>query len=277
MRLSDLQNKHEGKEIWIVGTGPSMLVFPTSLLKDKITIGLNQAWKYLPTNYMITVHPELYQDYVTANPDPASRPSQWIIKKKAPMAYLEFDDPEVYVFTTDSDYKVITSSTENTLFQANGIQATAIHAAYLMGASAIFLVGCDCCVLNGNHHGHDQHVRYLGLSPVEVFTGYRKSTAVARRTVNSVREVPVVTVSPFIGLDHAEEDMTRLMMEKQLTRLPTPPDVSPYLINKTVRKVRIKSAKNKKIKVINKTIIDRKKVLSTTRLSRRSKKKGNNS
>ena len=55
--ILQLYGRHPGADIYIVGTGASLRVFPLELLRDKITIGLNQSWKIVPTRYSITMMP----------------------------------------------------------------------------------------------------------------------------------------------------------------------------------------------------------------------------
>ena len=56
--IKHLYNSHEHEDIYVVGSGPSLGVFPLEFLNQKITIGLNQTWKVYPNlNYSITLHP----------------------------------------------------------------------------------------------------------------------------------------------------------------------------------------------------------------------------
>ena len=55
----DLYNRHLKEDIYILGTGASMRVFPMSLLEGKTVIGLNMAWKLFPVRYCLTTRPEL--------------------------------------------------------------------------------------------------------------------------------------------------------------------------------------------------------------------------
>ncbi|MGB5632062.1 MAG: hypothetical protein WBM86_04670, partial [Waterburya sp.] len=57
--VSELYNKYPGGDIYVVGTGASLRVFPRSFLAGKIVIGLNMAWKVVPVQYSITTHPDL--------------------------------------------------------------------------------------------------------------------------------------------------------------------------------------------------------------------------
>lgn len=225
MRLAELTGKHKDATIYIVGTGPSMRVFPVDFLKDKITIGLNQAWRYLKLTYAITVHPELLADYNKAQP---YNSTQWILKPKPPLQNITFNDPRYYVFGTATDIGCITRQQSDTLFLGRGVQQTAMHLAHLMGATTIVLVGVDMTDLGGDHHGHEQHVKFHGLEPSDVYAEYRKYTAKVRNVLLR-KGVSVLTLTPFLGAVHGNEDYTRLRHELKLSRLPTPKDTSTYL------------------------------------------------
>lgn len=225
MRVEKLWNKHKGEDVWVIGTGPSMRVFPRNVYQNKITIGLNQAWRFGPVTYSLTVHPELYLEYAKSAVKPDT---QWIVKKKPPMEALSLDHPDLYVFNTSESLDVIKHPTRDTLFLAKGIHCTALALAAQMGATNVFVVGCDACQLGGDHHGHAQHVRYHGLAPEQVFAEYRRHAARVRRVIRESLGVNVVTVSPFVGLGHADEDYRRLLLEHGFTSLPRPKDTSPY-------------------------------------------------
>ena len=57
--IEELYGRHPGSDIYVVGTGASLRVFPLAFLENKITIGLNMAWKVAPVQYSITIRPEL--------------------------------------------------------------------------------------------------------------------------------------------------------------------------------------------------------------------------
>lgn len=202
-----------------------MRVFPKEVLRKSTTIGLNQAYKYAPVNFSITVHPELVLEYEGLA---EKNETTWVVKKKPPMLKLDFDDPRYYVFNTSDNFDVFQTNPPDTLFCGRGVQQTAMHLAARMGADAIFLVGVDMCDLGGEHHGHEQHVRFHGLTPETVYREYRKYTAKARRYIREHFKIPVLTLSPLLGAGHGQEDYLRLCQEMGLPKLPTPKDTSPY-------------------------------------------------
>lgn len=227
MRIANLYDKHRGETIYVVGTGPSMRVFPLPFLKGKTCIGLNQAWKYgIPLTYSLTVHPELTLAWEKCLD---RTPTQWVVKKKSPMKHLSLDDERYYVFETDGDnYDLIRKRTPDKLFLANGIQCTALDLAARMGAGSVMLVGVDMGDIGGDHHGHNQHVQFHGVDPDLVYKEYRYHTAKVRKVVRDELRIPVMTLSPFLGADSAEEDYLRLCKEFDLPKLDKPEDVSTY-------------------------------------------------
>ena len=64
MDISKLWGKHEGETIYILGTGPSVRCYPNlkRILQGQIVIGLNEAFKYHPCWYNLTIHPDLIPD-----------------------------------------------------------------------------------------------------------------------------------------------------------------------------------------------------------------------
>jgi hypothetical protein len=104
-----------------------------------------------------------------------------------------------------------------------------MHMAMLMGATEIILVGVDMCELGGQHHGHEQHVRFHGLPAPDVYKEYRDYTAAMRAEIAKVRpQVSVLSLSPLLGACDGNEDYKRLVAEKGIKPLPQPKDTSEY-------------------------------------------------
>lgn len=232
MRIQDIPQVTGDRTVYVVGTGPSLRCVDLEFLADKVTVGLNQAWRHLRTTYSITVHPELVVEYRKAN---LNALTQWVIKRKPPMGHLLFDDHNYYVFDTDYKISTVISQPADTLYLGEGVQTTAIDLAVRMGARHVVLVGCDGGSLGNDFHAHDQHVRWLGMRPDEQYSLYRQTTAAVRAAVRGLG-VSVMSLTPFIGVNAAEEDYARLRKELKLPPLPAPVDTSPYKRDpKTIR------------------------------------------
>lgn len=226
MRINLLAGRHKGEDIYIVGTGPSLRVFDKNYLSNKVTIGLNQAWKHLPTVYSISVHPELVVEYEQTK---TKNKTCWIVKQKGDFVNKSLDDPEYYIFkTVDRDFSIFTKPKKDHLFIGRGVQQTAMNMAAIMGAKNIVLVGVDMTDVGGDHHGHDQHVKFHGLAPRDVYSEYRDYTASARQELRKLG-IAVMTLSPFLGSCDASEDYLRLCSELKLPKLPAPKDTSTYV------------------------------------------------
>lgn len=232
MRIEDRLD--EGvRDVYIVGTGPSLRVFDLDFLADKFTIGLNQAWRHFEPTVSITVHPELVLDY--AREKGISETMRWIVKRKQPMAKLTFDDPNYIVFDTSYELTTVTKRPRGTLYLGEGVQTCAMDLAARWKAQHIILVGCDGGSLDGDFHAHDQHVKWLGMKPDDQYALYRQSTAEVRAELRKMG-VSVCNLTPFIGVNNANEDYTRLKQEYNLEKLPDPVDTSTYIRDpKTIR------------------------------------------
>lgn len=227
MRISGLTEKHRGQELYIVGTGPSLRVFPVSFLADKLTLGLNEAWRYAPLTYSLTLTPKLVNDYAAL---PSSRQHQttWITPAKAPLASLSLDDDRYYVFHGHDCVEDIVKQVPNLLFVSEaGVLVTALDLAARMEVKTIYLVGCDLNEVGGDHHGHDQPVRFLGKNPADVYRQTRYAVSGMRFIVREKFGIPVLSLSPLLGSGAATEDYLRLCDEHQLPKLPKPVDISP--------------------------------------------------
>jgi len=223
MRISQIK-KPKTDTAYIVGTGPSVRCFPLAFLEGKFTIGLNQAYKIIRPTLSVTVHPELVLEYLDTF---KGAPTQWVVKKKPPMENLELSDPRHYVFGTSYDIDTVRTRPADTLYLGEGVQTTAMDLAARLGVKYIVLVGCDAAALGGDYHAHDQHVRWLGLKPEDQYRLYRERTAEVRAALRGVG-VRVMSMSPFIGADAAQEDYARLCKELNLDKLPPPKDTSTY-------------------------------------------------
>lgn len=230
--VSELYNKYPGSDIYVVGTGTSFRVFPLSFLENKITIGLNMAWKLLPLKYCITMVPHLNCPEFMGEevlPD-----MTWVTKydkyrSHAMPAQLAYAEASYYFFRTDGKASFtlldqpseggrvldwVRRPTENFLYLWTSISQSAVNLAANMGAKNIILVGCDNCALADNHHAHEQHTYWKGADPTIRYMQYYEGLA-EMRSVLVDRGINLVSVSPFLKLDQPAMDFERLCTEQE--------------------------------------------------------------
>lgn len=235
-QVSELYNRHPGSDIYIIGTGASFRVFPAELLDGKITIGLNMAWKNVPVQYGITIHPDLnIPEYM---PGEAPHPEiTWITKYHKSKKLLtpdQFADAEARCYFFESDGQPNSQPPDqpsdagrildwvrepsNNLYQWSSISQTAVNLAAHMGAKNIILIGCDNCSLAGNHHAHNQHTRWKGVAPDHRYHQYYEGLAEIRAALRE-QGVNVVSMTPFMSLANPVSDFERLCDELGRERL----------------------------------------------------------
>jgi hypothetical protein len=243
--VSDLYDAHLGTDVYVVGTGASMRVFPRSFLEDKVTIGLNMAWHVAPIRYGITIAPHLnipeFIEGERARPEIA-----WITKRDKSSIVLT---PEQFAYADENFYYFEMDGQPNTqpleepsdagrilewvrrpsgvkLYQWSSISQTAVNLAANMGARNVILVGCDNCALLENHHAEKQHTKWLGADPLRRYRQYYEGLAEVRTALAS-RAVNVLSLTPFVKLDDPEQDFARLCNElDQPQQVKSGPDVS---------------------------------------------------
>lgn len=229
--VSDLHGRHPDSDIYIIGTGASMRVFPVSCLMGKITIGLNMAWKVAPVTYGITIGPHLnIPEFMPGEePHPAIT---WITKREksglvlSPEQFAHADEHfygfEIrrgkgsqsgdWVSDTGRALEYVRQPTGDKLYQWSSISQTAANLAANMGARNVILVGCDNCALLDNHHSHEQHTKWLGESPDVRYNQYYEGLAEVREALRE-RGVNLVSLTPFVKLNDPALDFRNLCRE----------------------------------------------------------------
>lgn len=240
-----LYGRHNGETIYIVGSGASMRVFPVDFLADKITIGLNMAWKNAPTTYGITIHSDLNIPEFLQGEE--GRPDiTWITsfdksKRNLTDKQLSHAVEHFYFFRFEGRagtakrgepsevgrmLEWVREPVDDHLYIWSSIAQTAVNLAANMGAKNIVLVGCDNCSLMGNHHGHRQHTRWKGAAPDHRYGQYYEGLAEIRSVLRE-RGVEVLSMTPFLGLNTYNSDFTRLCTELGRETLIREKDISP--------------------------------------------------
>lgn len=242
--VSELYGRHQGADIYVVGSGTSMRVFPDGFLDGRITIGLNMAWKSAPVRYGLTIGPHLNVPEFIDGEQP--RPDiTWVTKRAKAFKVLtpeQFADADRRMYTFDirqgadsgsgdwvsdsgRELEYVRRPTGDRLYQWSSISQTAANLAANMGARNVILVGCDNCSLAENHHGHQQHTKWLGKPPEERYLEYYEGLAEVRAALRE-RGVNLLSLSPFLKLDDPERDFSRLCGELERPALLAGEDIS---------------------------------------------------
>ena len=228
--VSELYDRHVGEDIYLIGTGTSIRVFPRDFFVGKVTIGLNMAWKNVPVRYAVTIHPDLnIPEFIGDQPHPDIT---WIVPREKSRSLLtpeQFAHADSRFYNFDYHGKPNTQPlnepgdsgrildwvrrpTGNNLYVWSSIAQTGANLAANLGARNVILVGCDNAPLMGNQHAHKQHTRWKGAAPEHRYRQYYEGMAEVRAALRE-RGVNLVSVQPFLGISNFETDFERLCHE----------------------------------------------------------------
>lgn len=172
-------------------------------MEGKLTIGLNEAFKHLNCQYNLSIHYECIAQKLQLN---------WITKRKPSEINLSNIDQYI-LFKSNTDYGMsvkdftLCTRTSGALYVGRGIHTSAMVLAAQMGCRMAVLIGVDCGSLNDKHHGHKQHVQFHGLEPEEVYNEYYENAVKVREVIWNKYQMGVMSMSPFIGLHSADQDV----------------------------------------------------------------------
>jgi hypothetical protein len=139
---------HEGQPAWIIGNGPSLTSLDLSLLKDKITFGVNGIWLlfgelgWRPTYYVVE------DCYVAEDDADAINAIQGPVKI-FPLdlrAFLKPDDSTYYVRFQRGEYSGFprfSEDCEKIVYWGGTVTYTNLQLAHYMGCNPIYLIGMD--------------------------------------------------------------------------------------------------------------------------------------
>ncbi|HUF99352.1 MAG TPA: hypothetical protein VMM60_14580 [Ilumatobacter sp.] len=220
-----------------------MRVFPTEFLVDRLTIGLNMAWRVAPLKYGITIGPHLnipeFLDGELPHPE-----ITWITKRAKAKQVLRPDqfahaDSSFYTFDMagrpnrappnepSDEGRVldwVRRPTGDNLYQWSSISQTAVNLAANMGARNIILVGCDNSSLLDNHHAHVQHTKWVGAAPSYRYDQYYEGLVEVRSALRE-RGVNLLSLNPFVKLDNPSRDFSFLCDELSVPSLLSGEDI----------------------------------------------------
>jgi len=204
--IESLENKHAGEDIYIIGAGKSSDYYDESFFDNRVSIGVNNVWvKYKNINYNIyrdTPIPENDTDAIVIVSKYRGSTFSWgenIEQVNNGGLYFEHNDNEPVMIEDglhpNGDKLAVSFSTI----------VSAIHLAAFMGAGAVFLVGHDCATIDG----HNKMEGYPQFNPSETKISYGKfiekmeaQTIIMRKYLRDNYNIPLISLSPFIGLKH---------------------------------------------------------------------------
>jgi len=170
--FEDLRDRYAGKEIWVLGAGPSLDDFPDGFFDDKISITVNGSFLGIPNaTYFHFYHGVFIPWVIKLNPDFLGKciiawPIGEIEEFKNEEWWQKIKNEPIYMDrppgpSTKDDFKRVVSSIikkERCEYRMNGTVAhLAIEIAAVLGAKKITVI--DCKGVASKYKGHAQRGR----------------------------------------------------------------------------------------------------------------------
>ena len=206
--LAELRNRHQGRTIYIVGSGPTLDKYDLRFLKDEITICVNWAFRHCtdPT-FQITKHHETAVECLTSTTSTTCVVSEKNSSHTSVAEELQQNDRVVLFAHPPSNksgpIKWSTSDAEKPeLLVSWSTITSAMHLAAYLGASTVVLVGYD-----GGVFPQQRNVSgYKRRTAPDLFHKHRywafvDQTLQARNLLESAYDTRYIAMTPFLGLD----------------------------------------------------------------------------
>jgi hypothetical protein len=161
--LSEFKNIHQGKDIYVIGSGYSGEFIDPGFFDDKITIGINQVYKRFPVKYLVRKEHKNIQTLFKEFPN-----AVWFVSKYNTGAYklnafneLIDNSSNICIFDhiNNEINKKIINIPDDILITSYSTITSGIHLAAFMGAKNIILVGHDCGTLDNKCNFEGYHTK----------------------------------------------------------------------------------------------------------------------
>jgi hypothetical protein len=163
--IGELKNIEEGKDIYVIASGPSMNLIPNSFFDGKVTIGVNEVYRKYDCKYYLRKEFEGLKEEYNAIKD---KDCKLIVSERdggAGSGNRNSIEGDYYFFR----HRPNTCEMPKDLDLDNGelvvswsTTTSAIHLAYFLGAKNIIICGHDCKDINGkvNYDNYEIQERF---------------------------------------------------------------------------------------------------------------------
>ena len=162
--IKKFEGIHTGADIYVIGSGKSLDFIDPVFFENKITVGINQIYKKIRTDYIVRKDGGFIDDTVKRMDD---KQVLFVSKGKygrnntANINHIQKKFPKnanIVVFDHETNKHSITDLPgANKLVVSHSTITTGIHLAAHMGAKNIILIGHDCGLLDGESNFAGYH------------------------------------------------------------------------------------------------------------------------
>ena len=145
--LKDFKNIHQNLDIYVLASGKSVDYIESSFFDNKIVIGINQAYKKIPCQYLVRKENALLDDVCMKNPSSIifiSKGNKGQLNSKNLKSCEVLSSCEnivIFNHLKNENTKVVFPQEEDYLVVSYSTITSGIHLAAYMGAKNIILIG----------------------------------------------------------------------------------------------------------------------------------------
>lgn len=212
--ITELKNKYEGKDIYVIGSGKTLDFMDMSFFDNKITIGVNRVFKKIKTTFLVRKENYMLIDDIKNNPHTIHVVSEGNYGQKNTMnvhtikAHNLTQFAKVYVFSHLQNVETIQElpADENKLVVSYSTITSAIHLAAYMGAKNIIIVGHDCGTLNGEpcftgYHTNQTRAQKSEQEYIQWLKQIESHTITLKKKLQDKYGCNVMSLNPFINFN----------------------------------------------------------------------------
>lgn len=211
-KMRGFKNIHPNSDIYIIASGKSLDFLDKSFFDNKITIGINQSYKYCLPKYLVRKEHKFINDVLkdTKKGNVIHFISKYNYGKWKQSNYLindKFvDKKNIVVFDHNSNELSVSKLPDdpNKLIVSYSTITSGIHLAAYMGAKNIILVGHDCGSINGksnfnNYHTNETRKQNSDNDYKLWLKNIGKDTLTLKHILKEKYNCNVLSINPFIN------------------------------------------------------------------------------
>lgn len=204
MRLEDLRGRHDGGDVWVVGSDPTLSMLGPDFFEGRTVVGINRAAKLVPVTYTVTkADKERETGWLSALRK--DRPGMVTVVSEYEQGRREHgktDAPGAVVFkhhqnrSDEFDANRDIPTEPGWLLVSRSTSGSALHFAAHLGAANVFCVGIHGGVFGGEDHSAGYYKEAQGSKHQGTYSSGAKQVTPICRWLSQVYGSRFVTVLP---------------------------------------------------------------------------------
>lgn len=202
MNIVELANRHEGADIYVIGSGGSLNYLDPDYFTNKITVGINKiAITWHPTTYSVTKYHELADSLVKAGHTTVTSAHQHGNTSKPALHPDHHPDRHIFDHIQNHGPKwsphLHWPTGPNELVVSWSTITSGMHLAAHLGAANIIMVGADAGQLGGATNV--DHYYPPNTEELDAVRKYERQTLQTKHELIERYRVRIYGLSPFIN------------------------------------------------------------------------------